>query len=268
MKELTLEIIQKCANNCNYCSSNSNKFCTYIIEFEKCKDIIDQAIELGFTHINLSGGEPFLHPDIIKICMYIKKKRLKLTIYSSGIFFNNNNKCSISKDLLFNSRADKIIFNMQTVDKNIYKRTTCSNHSIKLLLKTIKNCIKSDIHTEINYVPMTINTNCFREVVNKCKEIGINNINIIKLVNQGRCDDYLELTDLDTLKFINSVKDIRDINIRVGNSFSCNCNNCKMNNSKVVIRYDGQVLLCERFKSITNDNNIYKRSLKECIKNL
>lgn len=269
MKELTLEITQKCMNNCIYCSSNSNKYCKMNINFKKIKSIIDEAVELGFTNINLSGGEPFLHKDIISICKFIKSKGLYLTVYSSGIYCSNEKLEYIPINILKECNIDTIIFNMQSSNNEHYKYITNSIHGNSLLFNSIKNCIKLGINTEINFVPMSVNINDFYNVINACKMIGVNKINVLKLVVQGRCNENLIPSKHDIDSLFDKIKQVKGISVRIGDSLKkCDCNNCKAGKDKAVIRYDGQVLSCERFKMITNKDNINIYSLKECIQNI
>jgi MoaA/NifB/PqqE/SkfB family radical SAM enzyme len=268
-KELTLEITQRCMNNCIYCSSYSNRNSKHEIQLDKIKSIIDECKELGFTHINLSGGEPFLHKDIVEIVKYINSKGLHIDIYSSGIVqYKGNYLDSIHQTTLsiIQPYINNIIFNVQTLKPNKYNRIVNESHSIELLFKSIKNSISVDINIEINFVPMKLNKDELPYIIENLKSLRINKINILKLVEQGRVKDNKDiiLSGKETDNIIEYIKQKNDNNIRLGDSFtSCNCSTCNAGKNKLVIRYDGQVLPCERFKEITNENNIYNMSLKE-----
>ena len=68
VKDLCFEIIETCLNNCMFCSSNSNCNKTQIIKFEDFKRTIDYFMTSGgIEELSLSGGEPFLHPDLVKM---------------------------------------------------------------------------------------------------------------------------------------------------------------------------------------------------------
>ena len=71
MNEISIEILQRCPNRCIYCSSHSNPQATHLISFEIIKGVVDDAKALGCKTVCLSGGEPFLHPQIIEIVSYI-----------------------------------------------------------------------------------------------------------------------------------------------------------------------------------------------------
>lgn len=86
VKDLCFEIIEKCLNNCKFCSSNSNCNKTKIIKFEDFKRVIDYFIENGgIEELSLSGGEPFLHPDIIRMVEYTKSLNIRTVIFTSGV---------------------------------------------------------------------------------------------------------------------------------------------------------------------------------------
>jgi MoaA/NifB/PqqE/SkfB family radical SAM enzyme len=268
-KELTLEITQKCLNNCIYCSSYSNKDSKHKMQLDKIKSIIDECKELGFTYINLSGGEPFLHKDIIEIVKYISSKGLHIDIYSSGIILDEYNiKSFVSKELLKEIKPyiNSIIFNLQTLDLQKYSKIVNEDHNINMLIWSIQNSIDVKIDTQINFVPMKLNYQELEHIIERAKSLGISKVNVLKLVEQGRVKDnkYIVLDNLEVENLIESIKSKQDNSIRLGDSFTfCNCSNCNAGKNKLVIRYDGQVLPCEKFKEITNDKNIYNKSLSK-----
>ncbi len=88
LNDLCFEIIQKCLNNCKFCSSNSNEDCKHIIQYDDFKKTVEYLhSKFGVKEIALSGGEPFLHPDILEMVMLCKNLEIKTTIYTSGMIY-------------------------------------------------------------------------------------------------------------------------------------------------------------------------------------
>lgn len=86
LKDLCFEIIQTCPNRCKFCSSNSSIEKDKIISFDKFKETIEYFIKNGgIEEISISGGEPFLHPDLYKMVKYCKNKGIRTVIFTSGI---------------------------------------------------------------------------------------------------------------------------------------------------------------------------------------
>jgi len=86
LKDLCFEIIQACPNNCMFCSSKSFKNAQPIIDIELFKKTVEYFIKNGgVEEISLSGGEPFLHPDLIEMVKFCKENNLRTVIFTSGI---------------------------------------------------------------------------------------------------------------------------------------------------------------------------------------
>lgn len=86
LKDLCFEIIEKCPNNCKFCSSNSCYDKDKIISFEKFKEVIDYFMSNGgIEELSLSGGEPFLHPDLLKMVAYAKSYGIRVVVFTSGV---------------------------------------------------------------------------------------------------------------------------------------------------------------------------------------
>jgi SynChlorMet cassette radical SAM/SPASM protein ScmF len=45
---------------------------------------IDEALPLGLSHVKLTGGEPLLHPEFVRIVDLLKEKNLGITIETNG----------------------------------------------------------------------------------------------------------------------------------------------------------------------------------------
>lgn len=86
VKDLCFEIIESCPNECKFCSSNSCIDKKQIISFDDFKRVIDYFMsDGGIEELSLSGGEPFLHPDLLKMVEYAKSLGIKVVIFTSGI---------------------------------------------------------------------------------------------------------------------------------------------------------------------------------------
>lgn len=122
LSEISIEILQRCPNRCIYCSSHSNPQATHIIPFEIIKNIIDDAKSLGCKTVCLSGGEPFLHPQILDIISYIAKLQLICYVYTSGIYMKDEVYSSLPNEYIeaIRGMVDKVIFNVEADSSALY----------------------------------------------------------------------------------------------------------------------------------------------------
>lgn len=88
VKDLCFEIIETCLNNCMFCSSNSNSNKNQIIKYDDFKRVINYFLSTGgIEELSLSGGEPFLHDDLLKMVAYTKSKGIRTVIFTSGVIY-------------------------------------------------------------------------------------------------------------------------------------------------------------------------------------
>lgn len=84
LKELTLQITDKCNMNCVKCNKVNYTF--EDMKTEKIMDIIQQSIDLGLKHIHFTGGECTLHEDFPEIVKFCRENNLRVDMSSNGKF--------------------------------------------------------------------------------------------------------------------------------------------------------------------------------------
>lgn len=284
LKEISIEVIRKCPNNCVHCSSLSSEECREIISVEKFKEVIDGVKELGLNTVCFSGGEPFLHPDIVEMIDYVHNKELNCYIYSSGIYLDcMKNRISIPEEILdrISGKITKIIFNIEAVDECTYDVIMGTRGCFHLLEQSIKDAIDRKIVVEGHFVPMKFNKNQIEHVVDFCEKSGVSKVSFLRLVLHGRAlnnREHLllsqaELKDVEE-RLIKLCKS-KSSYIRIGVPLLGETNevHCEAANGKLNIRYDGNVYPCEVFKNhrvdILDDikpGNIFEEKIEKIYK--
>lgn len=87
---MTLRIISTCQNSCLHCmeeSSPSRMEKMSLDTFIKTLDFIDST---STTTINISGGEPTLHPDILEFLHEACQRNKAIFLLSNGLFLRDN----------------------------------------------------------------------------------------------------------------------------------------------------------------------------------
>ena len=279
LNDVSLEIIQKCLNNCVHCSSNSCYNSKAILEIHTIEEVIDDIVELGAKRLCLSGGEPFLHTDLINIISYAVQKGLILDIYSSGIVGTYGKEEAIEESVLIECKKaglNRIMFNLEAAHPEAYDSIMGTTNNFPLVIESIKRAKKQNIETEIHFVPMKQNFNEAKHVVKLAKELGVCCVSFLRLVPHGRAKLNIEniMLDEDELQSIQKelymIKDSGE-KIRIGLplSYPEDKMHCHAVKEKLYIKFDGSVFGCEAFKyiqflddenvSITPDNVINRR---------
>lgn len=281
LHEITIEVTQRCPNRCIYCSSLSDATKTQYLDYETICRVVDDAKSLGAKSVSLSGGEPFLHPDIVKIAEYIHAQGLQCLLYSSGIMLSMEGKpVSVHAKILegIKEYITKLIVNIEAADERLYNNIMgTSFDGFTLMQKTIRNAVALGVTVEAHMVPMKVNYLHIPEVVNLCVGLGVTQLSFLRLVAQGRALEnlnqvLLDREELETAKrLMKEASGRQDIKIRLGVPFRDGAKrvNCLTGISKLDVRYDGKVYPCEAFK---NDNlkqikadadNVKDKTLKE-----
>lgn len=157
LKDLCFEVIQTCPNNCKFCSSNSSKEKKTIIKFDDFKRAVLHFINHGgIEEISISGGEPFLHPDLFKMVKFCKDNGIKTVVFTSGIKKQND----ISNDVKY----------------YIQKKYEQDLHQIEKLEpwnERLKNNVKAHYNKMLNPEEFTSISN---QELKKIKSLGLDKI--------------------------------------------------------------------------------------------
>ena len=260
LKEISIEIIRKCPNRCIHCSSFSTENCSEVIPFELFKKVVVEAKKIGLKTVCFSGGEPFLHPDIVKMVEFVHNQEINSYIYSSGIYMDNSNiRGPIPHEILVQiaNKVTKIIYNIEAAEENAYDMIMGTHGCFGFLRESIRRSVDIGIIVEGHFVPNRINKDQIEQTLKYCTDLGISKVSFLRLVSHGRAyenRDKLLLTNSDLLKVEKSligIKNRNTYNIRIGVPLLGETEEyyCEAANGKLNIRYDGKVFPCEVFKN-------------------
>lgn len=268
LSELTIEVVQKCANTCLFCSSLSGKFSKHQITIENVINVGTQAVELGLKNISISGGEPLLHPDIKTMVSVLNSLGLDVTIYTTGIVLDGNDHSVVFKDWSgFDKESVRLIFGLQSSSANIHDEITQNQGSFSSTKEAMLCAHGQGFSVEIHVVPNKINLSSIEKSVEDFLDWGIERVSFLRLVAQGYARknkgklllDENENERLKNIFAILSNKYDGHNKVRLGIPFSGLVESprpCNAGDSKLIIRYDGKVLPCEAFKDECFNNFI------------
>ncbi len=306
LKDLCFEIIETCPNNCLFCSSCSSINKEKLIEYKKFKEVINYFMSIGgIKEISLSGGEPLLHPELLRMIRYCKLNNIKTVLFTSGIKKRFKMSESDREQLEFNLRKsyksylsegipkdeyekliskqmsiylsydekkydhlstydckllkenglDKIVFDFEAWDKNIYDKIMGTKDLFDLVTLSMIKAKSSGLNTDAHFIPTKINYKELEDIIEMLNVAEFDELSILNFVPQGRGkinEDLLSLSENEFKEFVeifNRCKDKFKGNLRVGIHLQGeDTHKCTAGLSKLVIKYDGTVLPCAAFK--------------------
>lgn len=255
--EVTIEVLQKCPNQCIYCSSWSSLDRAEALDFNTICGIVNDAAELGANLINISGGEPLLRTDIFDIIDYIKSKGLKIRLYTCGIYYDQGYQ-SIPNPFLeaIVGKVDTLIFNYETASPELYAKIMGTVPGNLLLLEdTIRRAINLGITVETHLVPMKCNYQELPQTLERVYSLGVSKVSLLRFVPQGRSMENVEATvlsveDDNALRImLQGLSEQYKDKLRMGKPYrSGKFSTCRTGIIRLAVRYDGYVFPCGAFK--------------------
>lgn len=84
LKEIKIELTNKCARNCKHCSSNATNSIDNLkeLDFDSVYKIITEAKIMGVETIVFTGGEPLMYDRLSELIELTSKLEMKSTIYT------------------------------------------------------------------------------------------------------------------------------------------------------------------------------------------
>jgi len=290
IKDLCFEIIQQCPNECIFCSSNSGYVCTTVISYETFERVINSLHSAyGIAEVSLSGGEPLLHRDILRMVTKLTSCGIKSRLYTSGVILNetintdnldwatlriveqlNRRKfmeVSVQKFAeLKQAGLGTVVLSLHASEEETYNSLMGTQGQCINTLNSLLNARRAGLNVEVHYVPMRINKNEFEDVLELCDIAEIETLSVLKLVPQGRACNHLaalvlsesQLQEIRVL--VDTVKCKYKTKVRLGLPLSGSGHDCTAGYDKFSIRYDGQVFPCVAFKNCTKDTSKFFKS--------
>lgn len=166
---LQFELSSRCNERCIHCYiPNGKKDVGFDMPTVKVKSIIDEFAEMGGLHVTLSGGEAFLHNDLIDICEYCRGKDLKISILSNLISLKDE---QIPKLKAINLSI--IQTSLYSMNPDIHDRITMVKGSFKRTKDAIEKLVAADIPVQISCPLMKANKDGYRDVLEYAKNLKI-----------------------------------------------------------------------------------------------
>lgn len=169
ISNIQLGLTYNCNLNCIFCfqnnNNNNNKSYLKLKDFKIILRKIKKFNTIKF--IELTGGEPFLNPDILEI-MELIGDDFQLEITSNGILIN---KQIIEKLKKVNLSNIKISVNAATPET--YFKVNGKNY-FERVLDNIRLLVKNHIPVTISYVVNKLNLHEIKKAENLFKELGVN----------------------------------------------------------------------------------------------
>lgn len=270
LRELKIEITNKCLLNCVHCSTGATCGLNSFLSRSVIEKLVDQAFNLGCREIFFSGGEPLLHPDLDFFLQVLASKGIHNKLYTTGIT-NLAPPTPISLEKLKSLKRhglSQLAFSLYSAKPAIHDSITSIPGCFKATAEAIRNAIKLNIITEIHFVAMRQLIEELPALTSFVDKLGVKKISVLRFVPQGRGKDSapeLTPTNSDFIKLRKIIIALRhekpNITIRLGSPFNFLLlgapTACTTGFDRMIVDADGFAYPCDALKQVklTNKNN-------------
>lgn len=274
IEELYIEITNHCVQKCIHCSSNAT--CNHYAEIplENIQNTVQKLLPLGLKAVVLSGGEPFLHPDLFALVDFLEGKGIRYSLYTCGVVRGADGVGPIPEHIFKRVKSDgldKIIFSLHAGTPATQARVSGFSSSFSSVLESIRAAKRNNIEVEIHVVPMRINYDELEQVLDIANTLGVSKVSFLRFVPQGRGAERLRLTREQFRGLQQLYRTYQDgykhVRIRFGTPFNCityRGGHCTAGINKVLINAYGEILPCEAFKYLHGQRpTIYQHDICE-----
>lgn len=183
-----IEITDKCNAKCPFCYDNSHSSNCNILPFPSIQRLVEN-LDKNLKLITISGGEPFLHPDITKIIDFVLNNKLQCSVISNGT--------AISKDFLKTHQNELFTLHLSihSFCSEKHDFVTGVKGSYEKVFNIVEYIYNNDliINVELNFLVTAQNYNELRIIKNNRLVQMADKVNIHFITFSGReiAFDYL-----------------------------------------------------------------------------
>lgn len=138
-------LTNECQCSCFYCSQHVKEGCGEYLPADHAVELAGKAAELGYDTIELTGGEPLLHPEFTKIIEEISSRfpAVSMILSTNGILLERY--LSQIKD----SNVRQVRIHVDTMLAENYKKITGKSEQLNKILGGLWKAIAAEVEVEL-----------------------------------------------------------------------------------------------------------------------
>ena len=182
INHFNLEITKKCNQKCFYCFNDSGySQSKNELSIEQWKNSLTEISFLNFKSVHITGGEPFLHPNIVEILQHSIGLGLETTILSNGLRIK---KLAEENPYLF-SQIKTAQISLDSMNPETHNARRGSKNAFPDAINAITTFLKLNVPLEISTTVSEQNLQDLFDIGAYCKNIGAALI-VRPLISTGR----------------------------------------------------------------------------------
>ena len=206
LRDLRISVTDRCNFRCSYCMPREvfNEDYPYlareeILSFEELDHLVASLIPLGIEKVRLTGGEPLLRRDFVKLVEKISAHDVEVAVTTNGVLLESQ------AEALADAGLDRVTVSLDALDNETFQKMTDSDVDVSVVLAGIDAAIAAGLTpVKVNAVVRRgVNEHAIQDLVNYFRGTGV----IVRFI------EYMDVGSSNSwrLEEVISAKEIRDI---------------------------------------------------------
>ena len=153
LRDLRISVTDRCNFRCPYCMPREVFSEDYpylareeILSFEELDHLVSSLIPLGIEKVRLTGGEPLLRRDFVKLVEKISAHDVEVAVTTNGVLLGSQAKS------LADAGLDRVTVSLDALDNETFQKMTDSDVDVSVVLAGIDAAIAAGL------TPVKVNT--------------------------------------------------------------------------------------------------------------
>lgn len=281
--EFLLELTARCNNNCSHCfinlpaddrSAKENE-----LNFEEIMTIADQAVQMGALWCTISGGEPLLRNDFKDIYLGLKRKGLKVSVFTNATLIKEEHV-----ELFKKYPPQDIEVTVYGVTKETYEAVTRRSGSFQAFINGLNLLLQNGIRVRLKAMVLRSNFKELPQIVQFCRKRTKDHFRFDPFLhlrydlNPVRNEEIkserltpqeivaIEMADTERLKIMEKACD-KLKNLKYSDVISDRLFICGTGTDSFDVSYDGNMRLCMSLNHPNCTYDLRKGSLEDAWQN-
>lgn len=193
--DVSVDITNVCNLACQHCYATALHQGEHI-NFINLVRILSKLDSAGVTHLAITGGEPFLHPDLDKIIKYVyTSTKLNFTILTNGTVFRDDVINFLSKDKVRD--VGGLFISLDDTESEIHDEFRGTKGAWELTVEFIHKINNTTIPFIIGTVIHKYNKDRLEEIIKFSRDIGADGVHFMVFTPAGRASKVFDKYGLD-----------------------------------------------------------------------
>lgn len=203
-QHIVIELTYNCSLFCEHCYADAG-YGSFMCE-DFLNKLIEEIVDLQVTTVQLTGGEPTLHPSFERIVKELTNNGIIVTITSNGYFDSKIDKSFLP--IVGTSGYIQI-----SIDglQDSHNKIRGKNDAYEKTLSTVKRLVKMGLDVKVTTCLINQNFSEIEKLISKLKAIGIKWYSVAGLDIQGRAKSNNLLVKYDSITFKNMISKLRNL---------------------------------------------------------